>query len=207
MDSYYQQYLNWLHENDEREERVPFKEWLAATFPDDVALQNQLVVAEAVGGNVSKVRAAQVLSDVTVDADTDLQAGLTALARTRLSRIANTMEFVDRVESRLMRRINVEEASIDQLLAAGRLLRSSLKDAVTLVAEVLKSRQENKPEVPKSFTVSFTEQVVNLGDDATRLALGNRDSRDRARMVLDSMIKAVRKNGDQPTDTIPGSST
>lgn len=195
MDGYYQQYLAWLQEHDENQDRVPFKEWLAATFPNDAALQNQLVVAEMVGGNLSKARAAQTLSDVTADADTDLQAGLTAIARTRLSRIANTMAFVDRVEDRLMRRINVEEASIDQLLAAGRLLRTSLKDDLTLVEGVVKSRQESKPEAPKSFSVSFTENVVNLGDQATRMTLQSRDSRDRARAVLEGMIRTVQKNG------------
>lgn len=199
MESIYSRYRTWLVEQSMTEDQMPFKEWLAGTYPGDVALQNQLVVAEMVAGNLSRGRAASTLADVSGDADADLAAGLTALARTRMSRIANTMEFVDRVEDRLMRRINVEEASIDQLLAAGRLLRTSMKDDLTLVAEVVKARQE-KPMEPRSFTVNFTENIQNIGDQAVKMTLSSRDSRDRTRSVLEGMIKAVQKNGNA-TDT------
>jgi ribosomal 50S subunit-associated protein YjgA (DUF615 family) len=131
------------------------------------------------------------------DADTDLAAGLTALARTRLSRIANTMAFVDAVESRLMRRINIEEASIDQLLAAGRLLRTSLKDDVNLVSEVLQAREE-KPVEPRNFTMNVSQTVLAIGDQAAKMTLGSRDSRDRTRTVLDGFLKVVQKN--DPTE-------
>jgi hypothetical protein len=194
MNDIYNRYRAWLLEHGETEEHVPYDAWLAGTFPGDAALRNQLVVAEVVGGNLTKEQASRSLARVGESADEDLAAGLTALARTRLSRIANTMEFVDRVENRLMQRINIEEASIDQLLAAGRLLRTSLKDDTTLVSDVLRARKE-KPQEPSSFRLNFTQNVVNLGDQAAQMTLQSRDSRDRTRSVLDSMIRTVQKNG------------
>lgn len=195
MDNTYSRYRAYLVEQGMTEDQMPFKQYLEATYPGDVALQNQLVVAEMVGGNVPRAVARPVLSDVTADADSDLAAGLTAIARTRLSRIADTMNFVDLVEARLMRRINIEEASIDQLLAAGRLLRTSLKDDISLVAEVVRARDE-KPIEPRSFNVNITEQVVNIGDAASKMALASRDSRDRSRTLLESMLKVVKKHGE-----------
>ena len=195
----FQRYLAWLAENNETQDTMPYKMWLDATFPGDNSLHNLSVVGEVVSGNLDRARGALQVSEVTTNADEDLAAGLTALARNRLGRIAQTMEFVDRVEDRLMRRVNVEEASIDQLLAAGRLLRGSLKDDVTLVAEVVRARQEKPIEDSSRFNVSFTETVVNIGNDAARMTLGSRDGRDRARNLLESMINTVRKNG--PSDS------
>jgi len=200
MDSIFSQYETWLMEQNETQATRSFREYLEATYPGEVAFHNQMIIAEMVAGNVSRASAAQALASVTAEADTDLGAGLTALARSRVSRIANTMRFIDQVEGRLMRRINIEEASIDQLLAAGRLLRTSAADDTKLVAEVLRAREE-KPTVPASFTVNFNENIQNIGNDAARLTMQSRDSRDRARTVLDSFIKTVQKSVDPPANT------
>lgn len=195
----FQRYLAWLAEHNETQDSMPYREWMSITYPGDVALQNLSVVSETVSGNLSKPRGALAVSEVNTNADEDLAAGLTALARNRLSRIANTMEFVDRVENRLMQRINVEEASIDQLLAAGRLLRGALKDDVSLVAEVVQARREKPIEDSSRFNLSFSETVVNIGSDAARKTLGSRDGRDRARNLLDNMISVVRNNNPNPS--------
>lgn len=195
-DSIYGKYKTWLLEQGMTEEQMPFRAWLEATYPGDASLHRQMVVAEVVGGNLSKDTQRRTLDEVTGSADEDLAAGLTALARTRLTRMSNTMEFVDRVEEKLMRKINIEEASVDQLLSAGRLLRNSLKDDVSLVADVVRAREKKRDETPASLTVNYTEKIMNVGDKAVAMTLKNRDSRDRARSVLDSMIKAVEKHDD-----------
>jgi len=198
MDSIFSKYQNWLVEQGENQNTLSFKDYLEATYPGEVAFHNQMIIAEMVGGNLPRVAASQALASVTAEADTDLGAGLTAIARSRLSRIADTMRFIDQVEGRLMRRINVEEASIDQLLAAGRLLRASVSDDTRLVAEVLKAREE-KPMAPASFTVNFNESIQNIGNDAARLVMQSRDSRDRTRTVLDSFTKTLKNSVDPPT--------
>ena len=195
----FQRYLSWLAENGETQESFSFQQWCTATFPGDTSIQNLAVVGEVVSGNVSKQRGAIAVSEVTSNADEDLQAGLTALARNRMSRVSTTMEFVDRVEQRLMQRVNVEEASIDQLLGVGRLLRNSLKDDLTLVAEVVKARRDVPVEASRNFNLSFTENVINVGDDATKKTMSSRDSRDRSRNILESMISIVNKKDDSST--------
>lgn len=199
----FQKYLAYLQEQGLRQSQMPYDQWLEATYPGDHALHNLAVVSDVVSGNLDRERAAGPLASVTSHADEDLAAGLTALARNRLGRITNTMEFVDRVEDRLMRRINVEEASVDQLLAAGRLLRGSLKDDLTLVAEVLRAREKKPIDDPNRFSVNYTENIIAVGDAAARMTLENRDGRDRARNLLESMITTVSKPRDPSTSSDP----
>ena len=194
----YQQYLSWLQDHNETRDRVPFKDWLSATYPNQDSDNNALVVGEVVGGNLPKSQATSLLEQVGANADLDLRLGLTALARSRMSRIANIMNFVDRVEDQLVTRVQVEAASIDQLLGVGRLLRNSLKDDLNLVGEVV-NIQRGRGEPTKNFNLSVTEQIVNVGDSA-RKTLESRDSRDRSRTVLEGMLKVIQKHESEPSE-------
>jgi ribosomal 50S subunit-associated protein YjgA (DUF615 family) len=202
----YQDYLNWLIEHGESQSNMSFRGWLESTYPGNISLHNQIIVAEYAAGNLSKAQVGSAVTDATNGVDADLQAALAALARNRLSKIANTMAFIDKVEDRLMRRVNIEEASIDQLLGVGRLLRGSLKDDVTIVGEVVKSRSGVPVEQPNTFNFNYTEQTLNVGDAAARLTLNSRDSRDRSRIILDSMVETVKRVANEPSGPSKSSS-
>src|SRR5882762_1385593 len=109
--SQYAEYGRWLVENDSRESEIGFEEWLAGTFPNDVALQREHVIAAVICGEIRKTDiSAGFLRDAVLDLGNDLRAGVAAMARTRMGRITSLMAHVDRIEAMLMERIDAETA-------------------------------------------------------------------------------------------------
>ena len=192
-------YRNWLMENDTRESDVSYEEWLAGTYPNDTPLQRQHVVSAVVSGEMSRQgRPGTVMTDVVVNSEDDLRAALAAMARSRISRVADSMGFMDQVEKKLMTKINVEEASTDQLLSVARHLRSSIKDDMSYVLGAINSNQKSGLEGAQ-FNVNIGDNIL-IGDSPVK----GRDVRDRVRSVVDGFLKVVAKN-DIIIDSSPGS--
>lgn len=97
-----------------------------------------------------------------------------------------------------MTKINLGEASVPELLATARHLRTSIRDDVGLIDSVIASGERGSLD-GSQFNLNFGDHVVNLrlGSDAAQETLKSRDSRDRVRTVLDGLISVV-KNGRTP---------
>jgi hypothetical protein len=175
---------------------MSYEEWLKASNGNDEGAVRQNLVAAVVSGDIpNQGRNAEVIQQTVHNSTDDLQAGMAALARSRMTRIADTMTFVDHVERQLMSRVNLGEASLDQLLGCARFLRTSVRDDVNLVQNTISLANSKSAGLNGSqFNFNIGDQILNLGDEAAKSALNNRDSRDRSRTVLDSLISAARRN-------------
>lgn len=190
--SQYVRYRNWLIETDTRESQVSFEEWLAGTFPDDVAQQKQHIVAAVVSGEIPKAGfAGNVLNEAVLNAGDDLKAALAAMARTRIGRINRTILMADRVESLLMERIDLQTASMDQLLMFAQYLRRSAGDDMKLVMHATDSPSKSGLEGAQ-FNVNIGDQIL-VGDSPMR----GRDTRDRVRAVVDQFLRVIERH--EPT--------
>lgn len=187
-------YRRWLLEHDTSPDQVSYDEWLAGEYVNDIATQRLHKTAATVSGDTPRDEA--ILKTVTDDADTDLKAALAALARSRMSRIANVVSYTDAVEQLLMERVNIGEASIDQLLATARYLRGASKDDITLLLNVVETANQQKGldgAQFNQFNVTLTQQVQGT-------TLETRDGRDRTRSVLEGFIQALGKKPDDAID-------
>jgi len=192
-------YREWLRSTDSTESEVPYEEWLAGTYINDQATQKQHLVASIVSGEAPRVgRGAQALMEIMTSAEEDLRAVKVSIARNRSTRVARMQAFLDMTEERLMTKINLGEASVPELLATARHLRTSIRDDVGLIDSVIASGERGSLD-GSQFNLNFGDHVVNLrlGSDAAQETLKSRDSRDRVRTVLDGLISVV-KNGRTP---------
>lgn len=192
-------YREWLRSTDSTEAEVPYEEWLAGTYINDPSTQRQHLISSVVSGDASRSgRGAQALMEVMASAEEDLRAVKVSMARNRAGRVARMQAFLDMTEERLMTKVNLGEASMPELLATARHLRSSLREDIGLIDSVIQSGERGSLD-GSQFNVNIGDHVVNLhmGSDAAQETLKNRDSRDRVRTVLDGLISVV-KNGRIP---------
>lgn len=191
----YARYKEWLVKYDTSVTEISYEEWLAHEHRDNAGLQRLHSASAVVAGDLPKSsRSGQILQETVEGSDDDLRATLAALARSKMSRIANLVGFVDTVEEKLMRRIQVDDpnVSMDQLLSAARYLRRSAQDDIHTVVEVLETSKS------KSGLEGAQFNQFNFNVDAgSHKALENRDSRDRTRSVLDGLIQAVNKKSEE----------
>lgn len=185
----YPKYLNWLMETDTRATEVSYEEWLAGSYPNDIALQRQFMVTSVVSGEQDRQgRPGAVMNETVMHSEDDLRAGIAAIARTRMARVASLMSYADKVEARLMSRINIEDASLDQLLSTARYLRGCAKDDMSIILGALNANQKSGLEGAQ-FNVNITDNIL-VGDSTVK----GRDTRDKVRTVLDGFLKVVSKN-------------
>lgn len=195
--SAYTRYRAWLAETGNTSQDVTFEQWLQGTYPDDTALQREQVVTSIVSGDLPKAgRNAEIMTEVSAGSDDDLRAGLAAMARTRMRRVSELTAYSDLVEQRLMQRINVNDASTDQLLAFSRYLRSSIRNDMEIILNTIRTTEKTGLEGAQ-FTQFNVMGDVSLGGPTDRP-----ESRDKIRSTIEGLLKSVRKlDGNNPTTT------
>lgn len=192
----YAKYREWLVDSDTPEELCPFEEWLAGTYPADVGLQRQLIVAATVAGDLPKRGvAANIINEVVLNSEDDLRAGLAAIARSRMSKLASTLALSDQVDALIHERSNPQEMQLPQLYAyKDRIDRSRDRDTKLIVSAAKISSKTGLEGA--QFNVQVVDQVL-IGDSDAK----GRDVRDRVRAVVDAFLKVTR-NKDNGTTTI-----
>lgn len=181
---------------------VSYDEWVAGEAVNNRAKQRQIMVTDIVAGDVAKVgEPLRAFQEVIASGDEDLRVFLVSIARSRSRRINTMLEYLDRVEDRLMRNVDVDLATMDQLLSTYRLLTAATKEMITLVNTAITSTEARKADFGGStFNVSLDLGDKILGDSAANL-LKDRDSRDRVRTAVGAFVKVLENVG--VSNTVP----